>query len=453
MRGDQPLVELQPFRGIVYNPARFDDLFALLAPPYDVISQQEQEIYYQQHPHNVVRLIYGKEDVGDTEHDNRYTRAANYLQTWLHQGVLQRDSAPSMYLCAEQYVLPDGTQRERQGLIALCRLEPYERGIVLPHEETSPVPKRMLFDLRSTVEANLSQIFALYADDTGKLQEILASQRRQPMRLSFRDQEQMLHRVWAISEPSLLTEIRRVMSDSWALIADGHHRYETFLAYQQMRQQLTPHASGEAWFNFGMMYLTDIHDPGLTILPTHRVLQGLPPTLLQQLPTRLHDYCTLEAFPFHTPAERDAQRQQLMHEMRRRSAQAHVFGLYTGDNTLWLLTYRGASAATEPSTTASAEDRSALDVSLLHDALLEKMLGVDVREEMIAFTQDDMVALDLVSHQGYQLAFLLNPTRVEQVVQQAMAGQRMPRKSTYFYPKLLTGIVLHKEVGHADHLG
>lgn len=453
VKGEQPLVELRPFRGIVYNPTHVDDLFALLAPPYDVISQQEREIYYQRHPHNVVRLIYGKDEVGDTEYDNRYTRAANYLQNWLYQGVLQRDSAPAMYLCAEQYVLPDGTQRERQGLIALCRLEPYERGIVLPHEETSPVPKRMLFDLRSAVKANLSQIFALYADDTGKLQEILAAQRRQPTRLSFRDQDQKLHRVWAISEPAPLAEIRQVMSDNWALIADGHHRYETCLAYQQMRQQRAPQASGEAWFNFAMLYLTDIHDPGLTILPTHRVLQGLPPALVQQIPSRLRDWCEVEAFPFHTPAERDAQRRRLVHEMRRRGAQAHVFGLYTGDNTLWLLTYRGALAATEPSTAACGEDRSALDVSLLHDVLLEKMLGIDVREEMIAFTQDDTEALDFVSRQGYQLAFLLNPTRVEQVVQHAMAGRRMPRKSTYFYPKLLTGIVIHKEVGDADHVG
>jgi uncharacterized protein (DUF1015 family) len=446
-------VELRPFRGIVYNPAHFDDLFALLAPPYDVISQQEREGYYQRHPHNVVRLIYGKDEPGDTERDNRYTRAAQYLRSWLRQGVLQRDSDPAMYLCAEQFVLPDGSQRERQGLIALCRLEPYERGIVLPHEETSPVPKRMLFDLRSTVEANLSQIFSLYTDTTGKLQEILASQRRQPPRLSFRDQDQMLHRVWSITASSLLSEIRRIMADGWALIADGHHRYETCLAYQQMMRQMTPHATGEEWFNFVMMYLTDIHDPGLTILPTHRVLQGLPPALLQQVPTRLRDFCELEAFPFHNPAERDAQRRRLIQEMRQQGAHAHMFGLYLGDETLWLLTYRGAPATPEMSVGVCPEGCSGLDVSILHELLLKKGLGIDVREETIAFTQDDATALDLVSRQEYQLAFLLNPTPIEQVVEQAMAGRRMPRKSTYFYPKLLTGIVLHKEVGDADHFG
>ena len=317
-RGEQPPVDLRPFRGIAYNPAHVDDLFALLAPPYDVISQQERERYYQQHPHNVVRLIYGRDEAGDTAAANRYTRAANYLQSWLQQGVLQRDSAPSMYLCAERYLLPDGTQRERQGLIALCRLEPYERGIVLPHEETSPVPKRMLFDLRSAVKANLSQIFALYDDDTGKLQEIFAAQRRQPTRLSFRDQDHMLRRVWAINEPSLLTEIRRVLSDYWTLIADGHHRYETCLAYQQMRHQHMTPTSGEEWFNFAMLYLTDIHDPGLTILPTHRALRDLAPALVQQIPTRLRDGCEVEAFPFHTSAERDAQRQRLVQEAQAR---------------------------------------------------------------------------------------------------------------------------------------
>jgi uncharacterized protein (DUF1015 family) len=445
-------VDLRPFRGIVYQPTHFDDLFAVLAPPYDVISRQERDIYYQRHPHNVVRLIYGRDEPGDTPDDNRYTRAAEYLQTWLRQGVLQRDSQPSMYLCTEEYVLPDGSQRERQGLIALCRLEPYERGIVLPHEETSPVPKRMLFDLRSAVEANLSQVFALYADDTGKLQEMFTAQRRRPARLSFRDQDQMLHRVWAISEPSLLKDMQQVMADGWALIADGHHRYETGLDYQRMMRQSTPHVTGDEWFNFVMLYLTDIHDAGLMILPTHRVLQGLSPAFVQQIPACLHDTCELEAFPCRTPAERQVQCQRVLHEMHRRGTSAHVFGLYTGEDRLWLLTYRGSLATLTP-TAAHDENVSALDVSLLHEVLLEKVLGIDVREEAIVFTQDDATALDLVARQGYQVAVLLNPTRVEQVVQHAKAGKRMPRKSTYFYPKLLTGIVMHKEVGDADYVG
>jgi uncharacterized protein (DUF1015 family) len=445
-------VELRPFRGIDYHPAHFENLFALLAPPYDVISQQERDILYQRHPYNVVRLTYGKDEPGDTPDDNRYTRAAQYLHTWLRQGVLRRDTAPAMYLCAEEYVLPDGSQRERQGLIALCRLEPYERGIVLPHEETSLRPKRMLFDLRSAVEANLDQVFALYADDSGKLQEILTSQRQQPVRLNFRDQDQMLHRVWAISEPSALNEIRQVMADGWALIADGHHRYETCLDYQQMMQQSIPHTTGDEWFNFAMLYLTDIHDPGLTILPTHRVLRGLSPAFVNQLPACLRDTCDLEAFPCHTPVEQEAQRQRLLDEMRRRGPGAHVFGLYTGDETFWLLTYRGSLATQTPTAGCNAHS-SVLDVSLLHDLLLEKVLGIYVREDTIAFTQDDAAAVDLVARQEYQVAFLLNPTRIEQIVQPAMAGKRMPRKSTYFYPKLLTGIVMHKEVGDADYSG
>jgi uncharacterized protein (DUF1015 family) len=446
-------VELRPFRGISYDPARLDDVFAVLAPPYDVISLQERDIYYQRHPHNVVRLIYGKDEPEDQAVENRYTRAARYLQTWLREGVLRQDSTPAMYLCAEEYTLPDGAPRERQGLIALCRLEPYERGVVLPHEETSPVPKRMLFDLRSTVKANLSQIFGLYTDDTGELRMLLDRQRQQPEHLSFRDQSHGLHRVWSVRQPAVLDEIRRVMADRWVLIADGHHRYETCLAYQQMMRQTTPHVTGDEWFNFAMLYLTDIHDPGLTILPTHRVLQGLPTALVQQIPARLAQTCALEALPFHTPAEREAQRQRLLQEMRQRGAGSHVFGLYTGEPTFWLVTYRGTGAAPQTSAAEPGETGTELDVSLLHEVLLAKVLGIEVREEMIAFTQDDVAAVDLVSHHDYQVAFLLNPTRVEQVVEYAIAGKRMPRKSTYFYPKLLTGIVLHKEVSDADHFG
>jgi uncharacterized protein (DUF1015 family) len=445
-------VELRPFRGIFYNPQRHDNLFALLSPPYDVISQQEQDAYYRRHPYNVVRLIYGKDTPGDTPDDNRYTRAAESLHTWLREGVLQRDARPALYLCAEEYALPDGTLRERQGLIGLCRLEPYERGIILPHEETSSVPKHMLFDLRSAVEANLDQVFALYTDDTGRLHDLLAAQRQQPTRLDFRDQEHLLHRVWAISEPSVVKTIRHRLADNWALIADGHHRYETCLDYQRMMRQSLPQTTGQEWFNFAMMYLTNIHDPGLTILPTHRVLRGLPPALVHQIPDKLRESCEVEALPCHSPAELEAQRQRLIQEMRRRGRGAHVFGLYTGGDALWLLTCRDSAAAQAPTATGAQPD-AVLDVSLLHDLLLEKRLGIELWEDDIAFTQDDAVALDLVASRDYQVAFLLNPTRVEQVVQYAMAGKRMPRKSTYFYPKLLTGIVIHKEVGDADYLG
>ncbi len=438
-------MELCPFRGLLYNPAYIDDLFAVLAPPYDVISQQEREIYYRRHAYNVVRLIFGRDEPGDTAAANRYTRAADYLHTWLHAGVLTRDPWPSMYLCTEEYLLPDGGLRERQGLIALCRLEPYERRVVLPHEETSPVPKRMLFDLRSTVEANLSQVFALYADETGKIQEILEAQRRQPERLSFRDQHGMLHRVWTVGGESELHAIQQAMAERWALIADGHHRYEACLEYQRSMRERTSHWTGAEWFNFVMMYLTDVRDPGLTILPTHRLLRALPPELVGQIPERLRGPCQLEAFPFRTQAEREIQWKRFVQAMRVRREGASAIGLYTGDHTFWLLTATELAERSAPWQT--------LDVHVLHDHLLKKLLGLNVPEEAIAFTQDAVAAVDRVARGEYQVAFLVNPTSVEQVVQHAQAGERMPRKSTYFYPKLLTGIVLHKEVGDADHRG
>ncbi|MGH8059015.1 MAG: DUF1015 family protein, partial [Candidatus Entotheonellia bacterium] len=391
------------------------------------------------------------DEPGDTSGNNRYTRAAHYLQTWLRSGVLTRDGDPSMYLCAEEYLLPDATKREREGLIALCRLEPYARGIVLPHEETSPVPKRMLFDLRSTIEANLSQIFALYADETGKVREILHTQRQQSALLSFRDHDGMLHRVWAISEASCLREIQQTMADRWALIADGHHRYETFLEYQhQMRQRMTA-CTGEEWFNFAMMYLTDIHDPGLTILPTHRVVRGLPPALLSQIPDTFRGQWQCEALPLPPQADRRTQCQWLMQELGARGEHAHVLALYTGDDACWLLTYTGSLVGARAGGEVGDARLDRLDVSLLHDLLLKDLFGGEASEESIAFTQDEVAALDLVRQGAFQIALLVNPTHIEQVVQYALAGKRLPRKTTFFYPKLLTGIVLHKEVGDADY--
>jgi uncharacterized protein (DUF1015 family) len=219
-----------------------------------------------------------------------------------------------------------------------------------------------------------------------------------------------------------------------------------------MMRQAMPGVSGEEWFNFVMMYLTDIHDPGLTILPTHRVLRGLSPMFVKELPSCVRAICELEDFPFHGSAERDVQRRRLMQEMRRREPSAHVFGLYTGEERFWLLTYRDSSASQLP-LAGSPGNGSTLDVSLLHDLLLAKVLGLDIGEDDIAFTQDDATAVDLVAGREYQVAFLLNPTRVEQIIEPAMAGKRMPRKSTYFFPKLLTGIVMHKEVGDEDYGG
>jgi uncharacterized protein (DUF1015 family) len=446
-------VELRPFHGIVYDPAHVDDVFAVLAPPYDVISQQEREMYYQRHQHNVVRLIYGRDELGDTPQDNRYTRAADYLRTWLQRGVLRRDTHPAMYLCAEEHRLSDGSRRERHGLIALCRLAPYDQGIVLPHEETSPVPKRMLIELRSAVEANLSQVFALYEDKTGRLGEIFAAQRQRPADLRFHDSDHMLHQVWRVGEPGVLQDIQGLMSERWAIVADGHHRYETCLEYQRLRRQAIADWTGEEWFNFAMMYLTDIHDPGLTILPTHRLLRGLTTPFVAQLPERLGRTCQVEALPFHRQADRQEQVRQLVEAMQSRGASGHVMGLYTGGDTFWLLTCSGSATGLQLGHTAPMAVPMSLDVGLLHEFLLEKVLGLNIEEDDICFTQDALTAVDLVEQQAYQVAFLLNPTKVEQIVQHAMAGRRMPRKSTYFYPKLLTGIVMHKEVGDADHFG
>jgi uncharacterized protein (DUF1015 family) len=446
-------VELRPFRGLRYNPAAIDDLFAVLAPPYDVISPQERERYHQQHAYNVVRLIFGRDEAGDTSDTNRYTRAAEYLRTWLQTGVLTRDTRPSMYVCAEEYLLPDGIQRERTGLIALCRLEPFDRGIVLPHEETSPVPKQMLFALRATIQANLSQIFALYADETGTIRDILETQCHHPPGQSFRDGEGMRHRIWTIDEAPRMQAIQGRMADRWALIADGHHRYETGLAYQHHARQQLGTGTGEEWFNFVMLYLTDIHDPGLTILPTHRVVRGLSPQFIPHLPAAVRGPWQVETFACAPHTERETLRRGFMQELRLRGEGARVIGLYRGDDRCWFLTYTGAPGDGVAAGAARPIPGQTLDVTLLHDLLLKDLLGAEVQEDAIAFTQDASTAMDLVAGGAFQLAFLVNATRVEQVVEHALAGVRLPRKSTYFYPKLLTGTVIHQEVGDAESVG
>ena len=420
--------EIKPFRGLLYNQAavRLDEV---VAPPYDVISPEQQEALYSRNPHNAVRLVLGREQ-------DRYASAASYLEQWMAESVLVRDQQAAIYVLWQRFRDASGRELTRKGFIALCRLEEFESQVVLPHEKTHPQAREDRFQLFKATNANMSQVFALYSDPEEAIERHLngLSNTAPSLELVF---DHVDNRLWKLSEKSAINRIGMLMRSKQVLIADGHHRYETALAYRNWMHSQHPRQTGEELYNFIMMYFTNVDEDGLIILPTHRLVHSLsrfePKTFLAKLEDHfiLHEYKDKESLLTALTA-----------------SPVVSFGLTLGGgSTFYLLTLK----PTAPTKDLVAEELPLevkdLDVTVLHSVVLEGILGISPEDQenklYIEYTHDFSEAIDAVGAGKAQLAFLMNPTKIEQVRNVARAGHTMPHKSTFFYPKLLSGLVLN----------
>ncbi|MBS3809906.1 MAG: DUF1015 domain-containing protein, partial [Desulfobacterales bacterium] len=269
------MAEILPFCGIRYSQEKIRDLSEVVTPPYDVISEEEQEAYYQRHPNNVIRLDKAKATPGDTDTDTPYTRAAADFRRWLEQGVLIRDETPSFYLTSVGFSV-NGEPITRYGLIAAVRLEPFESGVILPHEETFSKVKSERLELMKACHANFSHIFSIYSDRNNILATLKAEAEKKQPEAAFTDDSGHFHRMWKISDPEICRQVTGALKQRRLFIADGHHRYETALNYREWVRQNTPDFDENHPANFIMMYLCAVEDQGLIILPTHRLLPEVP---------------------------------------------------------------------------------------------------------------------------------------------------------------------------------
>ncbi|MBI1987708.1 MAG: DUF1015 domain-containing protein [Nitrospinae bacterium] len=442
-----------PFKGTLYNSEVVGDMKGVVAPPYDVISPKEQELYHQRSPYNIIRLILGQIYPGDHANCNRYTRAAELLSSWLQRGVLRADTHPSFYLYRQTYSL-EGRRRVRRGFIGLIRLEEYGKGDVLPHEKTLPAPKADRLALMRSCRANLSPIFGLYSDPAQEVNALLQEvEARQVPRFQVEDDQGVEHALWALSHKEVAEKVSSAMRDCQVLIADGHHRYETALEYQREMRGILPSCSGEESFNYTMIYLANLDDDeGISILPTHRLVRRIPdqgPKSLPSLLERIGEHFQVEQLPLDPAGEDEAGWARAMLETMAQKGRGarHAFGLYAGEDRAYQLTLKGEALPPVFLRGGIPEVWRSLDVVILHLLLLEGALGLtpeEIQGECLGYTQDAAQAIRSVRSEGYSLAFLLNPTRIEEVRRVATAGHRMPEKSTYFYPKLLSGLVIHK---------
>lgn len=436
------MAEIYPFKGIRYNPEKISDMSLVVAPPYDVISPAEQEEYYAKSPYNIVRLILGKEFPTDSDTNNRYTRAAHFFTNWLENQVLIQDNEPSFYFYSQEFFLKD-KRLVREGFFALIKLEEYRNGIIIPHERTLSAPKEDRFNLMCSCRANFSPIFLIYNDSGNKVLEKLKSEIKTKPLIEVKDEKGIVHRLWRLRGVELHKKIKESFNELPLIIADGHHRYETALRYRDECRKSRLKVTGREGFEYMMVYLTPFEGEGLVILPYHRVLHNLPGFDFYLFEKKVKETFEIETITFSYDEEKNACK-FFLKRLEEKGRDGHAFGIFAhGVNAYYLLTI--------PDTQIERKEEfslvNSLDVTILEKQVFEKILGIKSEhlkaQKNIGYIHDSEEAIRLVRDGGRQLAFLLNPPKKEEVRDIALRGETMPQKSTYFYPKLLSGLVIN----------
>lgn len=436
------MARILPFKGILYNKDKVGTLSDVVAPPYDVISEKKQQVLYDRHENNVVRLILGKINDDDTPENNRHTRAAAFFNTWLDSGVLVRDDVPALYLNALSFTV-EGKTVTRYGLIAQVMLETFDKKIILPHEQTFSKVKSERLSLMKICKANFSQIFSIYSDQSGILDTLKKAVDGVAPAIDLVDDAGERHRLWKITDTAAIGAVVDKMADKKLFIADGHHRYETALNYREFLRETDPGFSDTHPANAIMMYLTSMEDPGLTIFPTHRLLNRVDAQALGGLLDNAKAYFDVETLPMADDA--GASLADFRKALKSDPDQVRLGVLVKNKKAYHVFTLKpDVMDKTFPSIHPALRK---LDVTVLTHLVLIHLLGLTQaaldEEKLISYTESDRHAVEAVLEGQCEAAFILNSTRMSQVQDIAESGQTMPRKTTFFYPKALTGLVIN----------
>ncbi|MGC2744498.1 MAG: DUF1015 domain-containing protein [Candidatus Angelobacter sp.] len=431
------MAEIIPFKALRYDPDQVK-LEDVLTQPYDKITPEMQSKYYERSTHNLVRIILGKAGETDTDAFNVYTRAAEYLHDWRSGGILKQDSVPGIYAYSQTFTVP-GTRdlQERRGLIALGRIHDYADGVVHRHEQTLSKPRADRLNLLRATRAHFGQIFMLYSDPANEIEGLLKSRMEEDPDISLLDEYETLHRVWRIHDPALIHAVQQKMRDKKLLIADGHHRYETALAYRNERRAESGSSDLNAPHEFVMMTLIPMESRGLVILPTHRIVHGLLDFDRERMLEAAGQFFDIDRIDLRTES---------------RSATT-LLGQAGENGTAFVAVTRQGPylmRAKQDVIQHALRDVPALqrelDVVQLHRVLLERVLGISEEairnQENVRYERDAFEAISWV-RQGANVAFLMNPAKIEQVRDIAFGGEVLPQKSTDFYPKLLSGLMIY----------
>jgi uncharacterized protein (DUF1015 family) len=434
-------MEIKAFKALRFNADVVGDPGRCVAPPYDVIDERRREQLYGSSEYNIVRITKGKKNPQDNDTDNQYTRAARFLNEWLTKGVLKPDPAEAIYPYVQDFVL-NGRSYHRSGFVALGGLEELGAG-VWPHERTMDEPKADRLNLMQATDAQFGQIFVLYDDGENLADSIIAKSLTQSAAVDFVDGDGVRHRLFKITGRPDIQALSDMMTDKQVIIADGHHRYETALNYYKK--------TGRPEARYRMMTFVNIRDEGLIILPVHRVLRDIKDFDVEKLLGNLKKSFEVAEFKFSSPEQKQAAKQQTLEYLKARFAQnKNAFGIYAGNGAFYAAMLKDERALETIAQCSEALRR--LDVTVLHRLILQGFLGIDekalARQSNIEYISglDNMVteSIEKVDNRQRQVVFFMNPARIEQVWAVASQGEKMPQKSTFFYPKIFTGLAMHK---------
>jgi len=449
-----------PFKALRFNPMKLERLEDVVTPPYDIIDEKKQASFQARNPYNMIYLDISKSPGKGDESEERYKTARNYFTKWQEDDVLIRDEMPAIYLYNIDYTLPSGILLTRKGLVALVGLAEFSEGIVKPHEETFATVTADRLRLMDACQAQFSQVFSLYAENGSNIISTLEKGLPEKPLYEVRDADGGKHTIWPVADEEILVRVQELFRDKSIYIADGHHRYATALQYRNRLREKPGGLLDESPYNFIMMYLCPMEDPGLTVLPTHRLVT-LPDDVIPGLPT-MDQLARMMSEAFDLQEIKGGSREILVSEVLARMdekvaegrKEQTMFGIYhAAEDRCFLLTLKGEALQGRVLSARPPALRD-LDVVVLSDLVVEDILGLDYERcedcNLVRYFADPDEALDVAvkesieNEDSLQLLFLMNNTRVLQVKRVADADLIMPHKSTYFYPKILTGLLLNK---------
>jgi len=433
------MVETAPFKGMIYNKEKIQKLDNVMSPPYDIISEQMQKELYEKNQYNFVRLILGKIYPDDTDSNNRYTRAKQLFDEWQSQGILTPSTTPAIYPYKIQYTVKN-EKKQMNGFFILLKLDPEYR-TVKAHEKTLAKPKADRLNLMRACDANLEPIQLMYMDQQDSIRKTIDEAITKPL-ISVKGYDGFTHTLWRLDDQNIVRTIIDELKQKILFIADGHHRYQTSINFAQEKRERTGDTDPNAPFNYIMIVLCNMFDPGLSILPTHRFIK-MPDVDLDDLAKRLEKYFTVEKKPMTMKRKQyEKLGKTIMNDIE--TEDAHKFALYAKD-AYYIFTLKDDQVMDMLAADHSKTWRT-LDVSILHKLILEQFLGINEKnlEDHVKYTRVDAEALQLVDEGHYDFSFLINATKIDQLKAIADASEHMPQKSTYFLPKMLSGLVMYK---------
>jgi uncharacterized protein (DUF1015 family) len=448
------MAEISPFRSWRYDTSKVSSA-DVLTQPYDKITPVMQERYYAASPFNLIPVEKGKSFPDDTASRNVYTRAADDLAKWIRTGVLIQDADPSIYVYAQEFAAPGANERDdliersgrirRRGFISLARLEDYSAGVIFPHEKTLSGPKADRLELLRRTRTQTGQLFMMYEDRSGEIESLMDAVARACPISELRDEFGVQHRLWKVSDSVAVEQFVAAMAAKKIVIADGHHRYETALAYRDECRRQAAEPNSNAPYEKAMMTFVNYVAPGLVILPTHRVVRNLRDFNAAAFRQKLLRWFEELPLPSDPQADRAGAHEDIRRALTDHAAE-HAIGICNTEGCA-LVRLRADVGLENILRDVSPAQRS-LDVVLLHRLILQECLGITaesvVRESYITYEREIDAAISAVDRGEAQMAFLLNPVSVAQVAEMAMAGEVLPQKSTDFYPKLLSGLAIYR---------